>query len=64
MIDPGPFEADTLLYRQVYAQLRAAILSGALKPGTQLPTSRAFTQQLNVARNTVMSAYEQLMVEG
>ncbi len=56
--------AEATLYQRVYAQLRDAILSGSLKPGERLPSSRAFALQLNIARNTVISAYEQLRVEG
>jgi GntR family transcriptional regulator/MocR family aminotransferase len=54
--DPG--------YRQVYRQLRAAILSGELPPGARLPASRQLARQLAVARVTVVRAYNQLAAEG
>lgn len=52
------------LYRQLYEQLRAAILSGRLSAGTRVPASRAMAVQLGVARNTVLAAVEQLAAEG
>ena len=50
--------------RQLYLQLRQAILSGAVPPGGRLPPSRGLAAQLGVARNTVVAAYEQLVAEG
>ncbi|HXW24712.1 MAG TPA: PLP-dependent aminotransferase family protein [Xanthobacteraceae bacterium] len=52
------------LFRQIYAQVRAAALSGALRPGTKLPSSRAMATGLGVARASVVAAYEQLLAEG
>jgi GntR family transcriptional regulator/MocR family aminotransferase len=52
------------LFRQVYAQVRSAVLSGALRPGTKLPSSRAMASGLGVARASVVAAYEQLLAEG
>ena len=52
------------LYRQLYAQLRTAILTGGLPPGTRIPATRTMAAQLGVARNTVLSAVEQLTAEG
>ena len=52
------------LYRQVYQSLRAAILSGRLRPGTRLPSTRAASLELGVARNTVIAVFEQLADEG
>jgi GntR family transcriptional regulator/MocR family aminotransferase len=39
-------------------------LSGALPPGHKLPSSRKLAHQLDVARNTVVLAYQQLVAEG
>lgn len=44
--------------------LRHAIQTGALQPGTRLPSSRALATDLGVARGTVVDAYDQLAVEG
>jgi GntR family transcriptional regulator / MocR family aminotransferase len=55
---------DTPLFRQVYLQLRSAILSRRLRPGTKLPSTRELAAQLAVSRSAVVSAYEQLLAEG
>jgi len=52
------------LYRQIYEQLRSAILKGQLAAGTHIPASRTMAGQLGVARNTVLAAVEQLAAEG
>ena len=57
-------DSDTPLFRQLYLQLRAAILSRRLPPGTKLPSTRALTAQLGVSRSAVVAAYEQLLAEG
>lgn len=52
------------LYRQLYDELRQAILSGQLAAGTQLPATRMLAHELGVSRTTVMNAFEQLLAEG
>jgi GntR family transcriptional regulator / MocR family aminotransferase len=54
----------TPLFRQIYVQVRSAILSQALRPGTKLPSTREVASRLGVARASVVSAYEQLLAEG
>jgi GntR family transcriptional regulator/MocR family aminotransferase len=49
---------------QIARQVRALVLSGRLKPQTRLPSTRALSEELNVARATVVEAYEQLLSEG
>ena len=44
--------------------LRRAVRDGRLAPGTRLPSSRVLARDLGVARNTVASAYGQLVAEG
>ena len=56
--------ATTSLVEQLYSGLRRAILSGQLRPGTRLPSTRAFATDNNISRNTVVSAFEQLLMEG
>lgn len=51
-------------YRQVYDQMRVAILSGELAPGARLPASRALAREAAVARITIVRAYDQLEAEG
>jgi len=55
---------DQPRYRQLYGQLRDAILAGRLAPGSRLPSSRGVARSLGVARNTVLAAVEQLAAEG
>jgi len=54
----------TPLSRQIYMQVRSAVLSGVLRAGTRVPSSRVMASQLGVARASVVSAYEQLLAEG
>src|SRR5438270_393576 len=57
-------KSETPLYRQLYDCLRRAILKGQLAPGTRLQSSREIAKELNVSRNTVVNAFEQLLAEG
>src|SRR5689334_3203205 len=52
------------IYRQLYEGLRAAILSGRLVAGTQLPSTRLMASELGVSRTTAVYAFEQLADEG
>ena len=54
----------TPLSRQIYMQVRTAVLSGALRAGTRMPSSRTMARMLGVARASVVAAYEQLLAEG
>jgi GntR family transcriptional regulator/MocR family aminotransferase len=51
-------------YRQIYDRFRSAIASGLLKPGDRIPSARALTQELGLARGTIDSAYSLLAAEG
>ncbi|WP_101698372.1 MocR-like pyridoxine biosynthesis transcription factor PdxR [Clostridium minihomine] len=57
-------ENKTPLYAQLYRQIKADILSGKLKPGTKLKSSRAVSAEFRISRNTVELAYNQLFAEG
>ena len=52
------------LHRQLYEALRRAMLDGKLSAGERLPSSRELTQDLAMSRNTVVTALNQLAVEG
>ncbi len=52
------------LHRQLYGRLRSMIEERVLAPGHALPSTRSLAQDLGVARNTVVSVYEQLLTEG
>ena len=56
--------ADAPFYRQVYDRVRAAIASGVLKPGERIPSARALTRELGLARGTIEAAYSLLAAEG
>jgi GntR family transcriptional regulator/MocR family aminotransferase len=56
--------ADAPVFRQIYLQLRSAILSGTLRRATRLPSTRELAAQLGVSRSAVVSAFEQLLAEG
>jgi len=49
---------------QIYKQVREKILNGELKSGERLPATRALSSELNVSRNTILSAYDMLISEG
>ncbi|TRX15799.1 PLP-dependent aminotransferase family protein, partial [Trinickia caryophylli] len=50
--------------RRLYACLRAAILDGTIARGTRLAASRVLADELGIARNSVLYAYERLAEEG
>ena len=60
-VDPG---SQVPLTHQLYEELRNLILSGKLRAGERIPSSRALAEQLGVSRPTVTQAYEQLLAEG
>jgi DNA-binding transcriptional regulator YhcF (GntR family) len=47
-------------YEQLRTQISAQVASGALPPGTKLPTVRALAETLGIAPNTVARAYREL----
>lgn len=52
------------LHRQIYDSFRAMILEGRLRPGEQIPASRALAAELGLSRIPVLGAYAQLLAEG
>jgi len=52
------------LYEQLYAAVKADILSGSLAGGEKLPSKRALAEHLNISKITVETAYSQLLAEG
>ena len=51
-------------YRQIYDRFRGAIASGLLKPGDRIPSARALTKELGLARGTIEAAYSLMAAEG
>ena len=60
-VDPA---ANEPLYRQIYSSLRTDIRDGLLPAGARLPSTRHLASDIDVARSTVVQAYEQLRAEG
>ena len=60
-LDPAATEP---FYRQIYDRFRGAIGSGVLKPGDRIPSARALTKELGLARGTIETAYSLLAAEG
>jgi GntR family transcriptional regulator/MocR family aminotransferase len=52
------------LYQQIYGRLRRLILSGGLRPGARLPSTRMLAGDLGVSRTTTEQAYGRLLAEG
>src|SRR4051794_19815527 len=49
---------------QIEEQLRAAIRTGALRPGAEIPSTRDLARQLGISRRVAVEAYAQLSAEG
>src|SRR5690606_35934238 len=57
-------DSNLSLQGRIRQTLVSAILSGHLPPGAPVPSSRLLSENLGVARNTVVFAYQQLVSEG
>ena len=51
-------------HAQLFEAIRTKIVSGMWRNKAQLPSTRALAEELDLSRNTVISAYEQLVAEG
>ncbi len=60
-LDP---RSEEPVYLQIAHALMKEIHRGRFRPGDSLPGYRTLAEQLGVSRNTVMSAYHELQVEG
>ena len=56
--DPRP------IYEQIQAELRRLMLTGALPPGSRLPSVRELAGQLAINPNTIQRAYRELEALG
>lgn len=54
----------TPIYIQLYQQIKKEIQKNKLKIGSKLPSKKKLSLFLDISRNTVESAYEQLKAEG
>ena len=56
--DPRP------IYEQIQSELRRLMLTGALPPGSRLPSVRELAGQLAINPNTIQRAYRELELDG
>ena len=52
------------IYDQIYTQIKAQIVSGALGPGEALPSIRALAKDLKISVITTKRAYDELEADG
>jgi GntR family transcriptional regulator len=52
------------IYEQVVDKFRALILSGALPPGSRMPSVRQLATELSINPNTIQRAYMELEQQG
>ena len=52
------------IYVQLVDQVRHAIEVGGLRAGEQLPTVRGLAEELEIAPNTIVKAYNELQRDG
>ena len=52
------------IYEQIFDQIKAQILSGALRPGDALPSIRALAKDLKISVITTKRAYDELESAG
>lgn len=57
-------QAEQPLYVQLYQQIKTDISNGRLAYGERLPSKRQLADYLSISRNTVETAYSQLLAEG
>jgi GntR family transcriptional regulator len=56
--------SDVPLYRQLATQVQLSILSGDLRPGDRLPSTRELARRFAIHPNTVSAGYRELEREG
>lgn len=56
--------SDIPIYKQIAAQFKDDIMSGAIAEGEYLPSIRGLAKDLKISVITTMKAYEQLTEEG
>jgi len=52
------------IYKQLFREVRLAIISGRIAPCAKLPATRVLARELGLSRNTVVSVFDQLAAEG
>lgn len=64
LVDLEAGNAVAPLYQRIADSIRQDVLSGRLRRGERVPSTRALARELRVNRNTVAQAFEQLIAEG
>src|SRR5689334_124261 len=63
-----PIELDARtkipIYRQLYDWFRLAIITGQIRPGQRIASTRNLATELKISRIPVSNAYDQLIAEG
>lgn len=57
-------DLKTPIYKQIATEIRALVLNGEIPTGCTLPSERTLAMQLDVHRNTIVKAYNELKAEG
>ena len=57
-------QSATPIYKQLYTEIRRAIVSGKISVNTKLPSKRKLAEFLAISQTTVELAYGQLVAEG
>ena len=57
-------KSEIPIYRQLVTQIVLAILSGDLRPGDRLPSTRELARRFRVHANTISAGYRQLVKDG
>ena len=60
----SPYPSRMPTHRRVYEAIRRAITEQVLPSGSRLPSTRELAADLNVSRNTILAAFDQLLDEG
>lgn len=58
------YRAKVPIYRQLYDWFRLAIITGQMRPGQRVPSTRNLAAELKISRIPVSNAYDQLLAEG
>lgn len=57
-------ESKTPIYIQLYSYIKLEIEGGAIAEGSRLPSIRQLSAHLKLSKNTIETAYQQLVAEG
>ena len=57
-------QSQTPLYKQLYREIKKAIIGGNIQVDTKLPSKRKLADYLQISQTTVELAYSQLVAEG